>query len=191
MIVPGEIPVYINVIPESYAEINECFPSVEKKIRLSGGSMVLGWQIWRSPFLIEAEFHAVWKSPADELIDITPKGMPISKILFLPTPGTEYNGIQKDNIRQGLEKNELVDHFIALAQAEYRIKNRGERAHQYGEILLSDEEAEIYQAIEVCKNHIGMMLWNKQNIYSSCFCNSNKTYINCHGKMLPAFLEQI
>lgn len=188
---PGVLPIYVNVLPESHAEINECFPAIEKKVLDFGGSMLLGWQIWKTLFLIEAEYHAIWQSPIGEMLDITPKDIPVSRILFLPDPEAIYDGFQRDNVRQSLEKNELVDHFIALAQAQYRIKNRGDRASQYGEIVLNGEEAKIYEYIEHHKICLEAMLRMGQNIYSSCFCAGSKTYINCHGANILEALEKL
>jgi hypothetical protein len=190
-VLPGATPIYVNVVPESYAEINECFPAVEKKVHDAGGSMLLGWQIWKTPFLIEAEYHAIWQSPSGEIIDITPKNIPVSQILFLPDPEARYNGVQRDNIRQNLEKNELVDHFIALAQAQYLIKNRGDRAYQYGEIILRGEEAKLYETIQIFQVNLEVMLKTGQNIYSPCFCGGSNTYINCHGANILEALEQL
>lgn len=52
-------PIYVAVKPDSRALINECFPNVAEKIKNEGGHQVIGWQVWKTQNLIEAEFHAV------------------------------------------------------------------------------------------------------------------------------------
>lgn len=69
---PDSRPIYLPVEPESYAQVNECFPAVAEKIKRDGGSRVIGWQIWKTNIIVEAEFHALWESPQGELKDITP-----------------------------------------------------------------------------------------------------------------------
>jgi hypothetical protein len=80
-------PVYVDVVPDDGANINECFPNVSKKVKTVGGSRIIGWQIYKTDILIEAEFHAVWQSDDNKLFDITPKNIPCSKILFLQFRG--------------------------------------------------------------------------------------------------------
>ena len=137
---PGSTPVYLIVEPESFSQVKECFPTVEEKIKRDGGSSVIGWQIWKTDFLVEAEFHAVWKSPQGELKDITPKQVPVSTILFLPDSKMSYTGEQVDNKRINISGNELVDDLIEIMEAIFKINNKGERAFQ-NQIELSKEES--------------------------------------------------
>lgn len=38
-----------------------------------GGRLITGWGIWQwDNILVEAEAHAIWESPDNQLIDITP-----------------------------------------------------------------------------------------------------------------------
>ena len=117
-------PIYLDVEPESYSRVGECLPAVEEKIRRDGGTRVLGWQIWKTAILAEAEFHAVWKSPEEKLMDITPKPIPVPRILFLPDPRAKYVGAQVDNVRINIPGNRLVDDLIAIAQARFRLLNK-------------------------------------------------------------------
>ncbi len=48
-------PIYLIVEPEPGAQVNDCFPAVQRKVRELGGKMVMGWQVWKSPNLVEAE----------------------------------------------------------------------------------------------------------------------------------------
>lgn len=66
-------PAYLDVSPAEGARDLDCFPVVEAHVRNVGGDVVYGWRIWELPWTyIGAEFHAVWRSPGGDLIDITP-----------------------------------------------------------------------------------------------------------------------
>ena len=153
---PSLKPVYIPVEPETFAKENECFPAVQEKIKRCGGSQMLGWQIWQSDFLIEAESHAIWKSLDEKMVDVTPKyiplnenlRLPISQIVFLQDSKKEYDGKQVDNIRLNTTNNPVVDDFIKLAQSEFKILNKGERALKY-EINLSVEESRELKKLQI------------------------------------------
>ena len=61
----------------------ECFPNVEKMVQEYGGQQVNGRAIWQwDNKLVEAEAHAVWKSPDGQLIDITPHDYNEEKYYF-------------------------------------------------------------------------------------------------------------
>ncbi len=136
-------PIYIDVTPEPYSKAIECFPNVDVKISRDGGAHCYGWQIWKTEILIEAEFHAIWKSPSGDLRDITPKQIPISRILFLPDSEAIYSGCQIDNVRINITNNRLVDDFIELSNAIFRFENKDERAFNY-ELKLSPKDAHIH-----------------------------------------------
>ncbi len=183
-------PIYLDIIPEPYSRVVECFPSVKEKIKKDGGSLELGGQIWKSEILVEAEFHAVWKSPDGELRDITPKQIDIPKILFLPDPRAKYIGSQVDNIRINITKNRLVDDFIEISKAIFRIVNKGNRAFEY-ELALSGQEAETYKTLQQMKHALQLMTIQGFNRNSPCFCHSGKKYKHCHGHKLDKVLSRI
>lgn len=186
----GTQPIFLDVVPELYAKVVECFPAVEEKIRRDGGSQQIGWQIWKTAFLVEAEFHAVWVSPDRQFVDITPKQVPTDRILFLPDPKAKYHGCQVDNVRLNVTDNRLVDDFISVSEAIFRLENQGERAMQH-EITLSDQEAQIHQALHQTKTAIYFMLQQGQSRSSLCFCNSGLKYKRCHGNELADVLGRI
>jgi hypothetical protein len=92
-IAPDQTPVYLPVLPVSEAKPGECIYNVQSQVSANGGGMVLGWCIWeRQGINLTAEFHAVWKSPDSELVDITPKPDGETKILFLHDPKLVWDG---------------------------------------------------------------------------------------------------
>lgn len=187
---PNAKPIYLPVEPESYAKVNECILATTEKINRDGGSQVTGWQILESNIIVEAVFHAVWKSPKGELKDITPNQTQNSKILFFPDPKVKYVGKQIDNIRINISGNRLVDDFIEIAKAIFKIKNKGKRAFER-EIALDVKEVALCKDLQRISIGIILMAQDGKNRNSLCFCDSNNKYKHCHGKKLAKLLNQI
>ena len=90
-IAPGR-PVYVRSEPVAGAILSACFQNVQLKMRQAGGSRVFGWAIWHLPgFFFEAEHHAVWCSPSDTLLDVSPQFNEYRKILFLRDDSATYD----------------------------------------------------------------------------------------------------
>lgn len=177
-------PEYVISRPNQSEIENECFPMVDEYIAKNQGEKVLGWAIWELPGLfIEAEFHAVWKSPEGELIDLNPRPLKTEKILFLPDPNLTYDGYQKNNFRLALTNNPTISKFLELHDKLFDFMNRGDRKGQYGEINLSGEAAYEYGLIaqEMAEIQIQM---NKNfkplGPYDPCICGSGKKAKWCH-----------
>ncbi len=97
-----------------------------------------GWAIWEVPgVFIEAEFHAVWRNGAGELIDLTPRAIATERITFLPDPNRKYLGRQVDNVRKALVNDIDVTRYLRGASRTFHIKNAGDLANQHGTIELS------------------------------------------------------
>lgn len=174
-------PYYVPVKIECFAKVNECFSAVDEKIKRDGGSKLFGWQIWKLNFLMEAEFHAIWKSDDGDLLDITPKIISVDKIAFLPDFNTKYTGAQVDNIRLNMTNNSIVDDFINIAQAEFKILNRGDRAFEYeiGSNSFSNDELKTLCAIQYLRPRLETMSYKGIGEDSDCFCSSGKKYKYC------------
>lgn len=177
----SEDPRYVPCKPIPGAAQSECFPLVDEKVAAEGGKRVLGWQIWQGEILVEAEFHAVWESPIGELVDITPKSMSFREILFLPDAKSKYEGKQVNNIRINLSGSSLVDEFIAVHDAVFRIENKGERA-LVREVLLSGAERIAHRKLTLVKPLIELMAHRGDTRKSQCPCGSGKMYRICHGR---------
>lgn len=177
---PGQTPVYLQVQPEADATINECFPNVEAKIQNDGGSIVYGWQLWEWPHvLIEAEFHAVWRSPEGELKEITPKQHGEGKILFLPDHKRVYRGISVDNMRIALRDDPLIHHFIAVSKEIVKFMNHGERAYQHDYVSIPAHQIEPLLEMQ---SLIQTMLSQGLRSHDLCLCGSGNKYKRCHGR---------
>jgi len=182
---PGVEPTYVVVRPIEGAPANECFPLVDAAILRHGGTPLLGWSLWELPgVFMEAEFHAVWSTPAGDLIDVAPKNRPVRRILFLPGKDLVYSGRQVNNVRHALSSDPCVTEYFATFDAEYGLLNRGVRADQHGEIELTDSEADALYAIRTRRATFVpqvLRLAAFVGAYTPCPCNSGKKVKWCHG----------
>lgn len=183
-----EKPVYVTCRPNPSSPQNECFPLVAARVKAEGGERVLGWQIWQGQLLVEAEFHAVWKTPTGELLDITPKSQPFKQIFFLAVPRAKYEGKQINNIRLNITGNPLVDEFISVHDAVFRIENKGDRAFEY-QLSLSGKEANAHHKLSAAKPMLEMMALQGYTRNSACPCGSGEKYKICHGKIVKKFVN--
>jgi len=190
-----EEPVYVCCRPNPTAPQNECFSLVEAKLKAEGGERILGWQIWQGQLLVEAEFHAVWKTPTNELFDITPKPFPVENIFFVADPRAKYEGKQINNVRINITGNPLVDEFISVHDAVFRIKNKGNRAFQYRFswllyycFFLTKKEKNALKKLNDAKPMLQMMASQGYTKKSPCGCGSGKKYEVCHGEVIKKLL---
>lgn len=71
--------------PEPGCKEGECFANVEKMMERSGGAPCYGQMFVEIPGqAVQTEAHAVWKDPAGNLVDISEKRTPVTRILFAP-----------------------------------------------------------------------------------------------------------
>ncbi len=141
-ILPNSVPIYVDVSPLEGVSQNDCFPHVQHQIDLHGGEMLIGWALWEMPGLfVEAEFHCVWRTVGGQVVDIAPKAQPTARVLFLHDPAATYHGLQVNNIRRSLRDDVEIQQFLASFDEMYEFMNRGERAGQYGEVIVQGEDA--------------------------------------------------
>lgn len=170
-------PVFLNVVPDKGALGLDCFVNVKKRIDKNGGDIVYGWSIWEWPgVMIESEFHAIWKKPNSELIDITPNSFNFNQILFLPDETLEYTGIQVNNIRIPLAEDKDIEEFIDISNKMFDEINKGDLKYQHGAISVD----EIYLALQDEKKNILYKLIKRYiGPNSLCPCGSKKKNKKC------------
>jgi hypothetical protein len=141
-------PFYVECFPLNGGPHNECFALVESYITIHGGEMIVGWAIWERPkVFIEAEFHAIWRSPDGRFVDIVPRQLPIQRILFIHDARRRYSGVQIDNKRKPLNNDKDVKRFLELHALRFRLLNEGKLKHYHGwldptpQMLAVDKEA--------------------------------------------------
>lgn len=136
-IVPGALPLDVPCRPLSEKPFDDCFPIVDEQVATNGGLQVVGWAVWElHGVFIEAEFHAVWRSPKGDLVDVVPRRRPVTKIAFVPDAVRRYENRQVDNVRKQLVVDNDVKRFLFLNRRRFDILNAGDRALQH-EVSLS------------------------------------------------------
>ncbi len=182
-------PVYVPAKPESWAKPQECFHNVKAKVEKDGGQIQFGWAIVEWPKRYnEAQFHAVWISPENEHVDITPSDMgSVSQILFLPDSKLEYDYVSDCkricNKFQPLTANPLVHRLIEVTKLLFDI----EETHSTGlEVIL---EGPVLEQWEELKQERALILLEimpqpergKPGRNSPCPCGSGKKFKKCCG----------
>jgi hypothetical protein len=119
-------PTYVPVVPVSEAKPGECVYNVKTHISTNGGKMVLGWCIWERPGInLNAEFHAVWKSPDSKLVDITPKPDGETKVLFLHDSKLVWKGERYPCQLVALEYWSEVTKWFAAMRRYHKLNQPG------------------------------------------------------------------
>ena len=96
-VVPGATPFQLLSAPLPGVPINECTQVIPHHVAQHGGRTVLGWALWeRVGVFIEAEFHAVWEPPGDEMVDLMPRPEAFQTITFVPDPHLVDDGRNRD-----------------------------------------------------------------------------------------------
>ena len=141
---------------------------------------MLGWAIWATPVMVEAEFHAVWSGPAGDLVDVSPRAHGETRILFLPDPSRTYEGRQVNNVREPVFKNDvLVARFIKVNNQIFDVMNRGSRADKHGMVSVPADEI---APLLLKKERLGLeMMRRRVDPDAPCVCGSAKKLKNCCG----------
>lgn len=179
-VVPGTVPVFVDVAPQDYAIENDCFNNVNEMIHRNGGESVQGWSVWQwVNILVEAEAHAVWKSPSGQLIDITPHINKEKRILFLPDDRVTFNGYPINSIRMPLTASPLIAELLQIKDWLFSIISTHPA---YEKITLEDDQAAQYRAILYRHDDIMMVLHQKIGRNDLCPCQSGLKYKKCCGQ---------
>lgn len=175
----GEKPLYIAVIPQKGAIINECFANVPNFVNAHGGKMLNGWAIWQmANILVEAEAHAVWQNEDGRIIDITPHIGNEEEILFLPDERVVYEEKNIDNIRIPLTDSPLVKEYIRLSEEKFKILS----SYKPHEQIASWELPERYFDMEKRLIELSIQFHTKVERNDKCPCGSGIKYKKCCGK---------
>lgn len=181
-VVPGGVASYMTVQPETDAIEKACFPNVEAKITRDGGHMLCGWQLWEWPqVMVEAELHAVWVSPEDQMVDITPKPGNETTVLFVPDPRRRAPNATVDNVRLPVRDDQLIRHFIRVSELKTRVFNRGVPAAELGHISVPAREIE---PLDQAQAFLAHALLSGLRDHQPCLCGSGSKYKRCHGREL-------
>lgn len=116
-------PEFVQLRPESWCKMNECYDNVEQKIKVCGGKRQLGWRIQIMPdplpkYMIEAIHHAIWVSESGKKVDITPIPVLTNRIIFLPDESTVFNEYRVGEKYYALIDCPLVKEYVRLCNFE-------------------------------------------------------------------------
>ncbi len=124
------------------AELDDCFEDVRRQVEQHGGSIQHGWTIWEWPgIFIEGEFHAVWRDPNGDLIDVTPKKDGEKQILFAPDPTRVFSGRRIDNIRLATGRDPRIKELLKIKEDYSRHLGRLTKGVPFGTPFTLDHEA--------------------------------------------------
>lgn len=141
-------PVFVRVQARSDSRSSECIEATAKHVSEFGGSSVFGWQVWEWPgILIEGEFHAVWRSPDGEFLDVSKKDDNENLVLFIPDPRLTYNGETIDNIRIHIGENPKIKQLISMKERFYRLFKET-HGNATGMLVLKGELADLHTQSE-------------------------------------------
>lgn len=187
-------PIELSCEIEENAKPLDCFNIVAAKVKTHGGKMILGWQVWQTNVLMEAEAHAVWEDKDGKIHDISPKSQNISfpKIVFIEDSRMKYEGKQIQSVRLNITNNGVVDDLIIASRFFFYLQNKGERANYYNlsEILNQEELREIQTTLD-WKTNLQRFAETGNSEKSLCYCGSSKIYKNCHRKQLEVFAKAV
>ncbi|QOJ19974.1 MAG: hypothetical protein HRU77_04250 [Gammaproteobacteria bacterium] len=156
-------PFYVPCSPLYGAPQNECFSLVESQVSIHGGAAVLGWAIWERPkVFIEAEFHAIWRAPDGNFLDLSPRPVRVPRILFVHDHRRKHNRTQVNNIRKPLAKDKDVDRFLRLADEFFRLLNEGNLKHHLGEFPVTPK---MYAKMRTNRNEAAILEQKLLNRY--------------------------
>lgn len=186
LISDGSQPVYVENRPNDSALVRDCFQNVAKQVAISGGESVTGWAIREFPnWFIEAEFHAVWRSPDGELLDLTPMAHPTARILFLHDPVRTYQGKQINNVRKALTRDADIAVYLKTFDDMFGLLNQGDRASVVGELILEGQDAIEFRRLEASQAEAWAEMSQRLpaiSAYGPCWCGSGIKVRWCHGK---------
>jgi hypothetical protein len=183
----GYNPEYVEIKPEPFSQLQQCFGNVEQKVKKDGGSAHYGWAIFISEIMIEAERHAVWENDNGDLVDVTPRDYGITTIVFVSDQENfVYRGQLIDNVRLNITKNPVVDDFILLCETLEELYTYGTRRND-DELEMPDVVLPMVNIYEhAMKPAWQVFLSQGGTVDSKCFCSSGMSYKRCCGKGIRA-----
>ena len=150
----------VDVLPD--AVTNDCFVNVEKKIAACGGSIVHGWRVYQVPrAYLEAEFHAVWKSPQGFMRDVS-DCYGLGEVVFVPDLKRVFTGKCVVNIFFALSNRKEVTDYITAATAYNREKVAAQEGVQFRTCIWTADHPKMIAAhavmIEAEHSLLGMLV---------------------------------
>lgn len=178
----GSAPVAVrrDVVPTATAL--RCFWNVAEHVEHHAGSIVFGWSIHEWPHLFwEAQHHAVWRSPDDELVDITPAAAPGSDAtLFVEDESAAFDLEPGFGAPEDTRRFPLVDWPELRGYSDAGVNIRI-RQHVIDEDRWSsDGTLRNFRKVERdYKEAMMLELANMLGDAAACFCGSERSFALC------------
>jgi hypothetical protein len=117
-----EQPEFVRVASRSDSMMDDCFMDVRNQIEEFGGDVQHGWTIWTWPGIFaEGEFHAVWRSPEGELVDVSRKKHGEPAIMFAADNNRVFRERRVPNVRFAISNDQRVKQLFALHDRYQRL----------------------------------------------------------------------
>ena len=184
---PGaNTPQFVEVSPHPDSLPLDCFPNVQKQIKRHGGTLICGWEISEWPeVMMEAQFHAVWRSSNGDLMDISPNQLGEKRILFAEDPTRSYQGRIVNNIRVPIADHILVRRLITVCNQIFEVMARHEIPGG-GQVRIVGGDARKHMELEKKRQLLVEKLrhWSqcqKPGRNAPCKCGSGRKFKKCCG----------
>jgi hypothetical protein len=143
------LPVFVSVKARNDSNLSDCFMDVQKQVDEHGGTVQHGWTIWEWPGIFaEGEFHAVWRSPEGELIDVSSKGHGETTILFAADPKRIFKERRVPNVRFAISRDPRVKELFGLHDRYGKLLDELMKDVPFGtQFVLRGEPVEIQKRI--------------------------------------------
>jgi len=152
-------------------EAGNCFTNIQKYKELFGGNLLMGWAISvRKNLYIECEAHAVWQTPDDQILDLTPPSHE-DGVLTLFSHQKDMPVVKTPSKYIPITQSELVQEYITLRNQFEQI-----RCTSTGETLQIPKSL-MDKIIEI--DDIFLL---KVGVNEKCPCGSSLKYKKCCGR---------
>jgi len=179
---PGP-PQFVPVQTTPTSIVADCFANVDTQVAGSGGAKVYGWKLWLFPDVwVAAEFHAVWRSPQGQLIDVTPSSSG-STILFVSDPTRTYNGRTLNNVHHLISKKPIVAMYVELADLRTNFQE-SRRVNGALEVAFEGAHADLMTETTAAEGFLRALVRSGASRNHDCPCRSGDKFKQCHEKSL-------
>ena len=129
--------------------MNDCFMDVRNQVDEFGGDVQHGWTIWTwTGIFAEGEFHAVWRSPQGELVDVSSKKHGEPAIMFAADHSRVFRERRVPNIRFAISSDPRVKQLFDLHDRFQRLVGILMKDLPFGaEIVIEGEPLEVQMQI--------------------------------------------
>jgi hypothetical protein len=180
----GADPCYVPLQVVSGAVPADCFNNVRRQIEREGGGIQLGWAIWMIPqVMIEAEHHAVWRSPTGKLVDVSVFHRPMKRTLFVLDSRFAEDGTPLDNVRKALVDHPLVHEFIDRGRRRYEFLHVTNADVPVGSniVMSKEDDARLFPNSKQFSMDFFNFAVTRRRADDPCICGSERKFKRCCG----------